>query len=106
MFKVDADVTKFVSLYINKNLVDPKYYTINSGSTIITFSDEYTKTLTNGKYELDIVYNDGRAQGSFVVNNADEDNPNTGSFITSTIIILGLAGITLLVTNKKKLFRI
>ena len=106
IFKVDADKEKLIDVYLNKQLVDKSNYIVTTGSTIITFKEDFIKSLDNGKYTLTAVYNDGEATTTFVVNNSNIDNPHTGAFITVSILVIGLVIGIVLVRNKKKFYRI
>ena len=46
-FKIDADYSLFDKLYIDGKEVPKQYYTVKSGSTIITLSADYAKTFLN-----------------------------------------------------------
>lgn len=56
---IDADFDLFKDLYINNKLVDKKYYTVKSGSTIITLSSDFVETLEKGEYEVTAEFTDG-----------------------------------------------
>lgn len=105
---IDADFKLFKDLYINDKLVDKKYYTAKSGSTIITLNSEYTNTLEAGEYEITATFTDGGTATTkltlvekdnvmnTVTDKTEAKNPNTYdgimTYIILTIIsILGLA---------------
>lgn len=106
---IDADAEKFEALYINKKLVDEKYYTVKSGSTIITLKPEFTKTLEKGEYEVKATYTNGKeatTKLTLVENKLIENNPETSDgimkyFIISIISVFGLM-LTSLFTTKKQ----
>ncbi len=106
VFKIDAEMNKLVNLYVNGELIPQDKYTITSGSTVVTFNDTFVSDLADGQYTLTAEYTDGEATTTFVVNNAEEDNPHTGAFISVPVIGLGVLGIILLKNNKKRLYRI
>ena len=125
-FRIDADYSLFENggkVYIDDNEVDPSNYTSKSGSTIISFTDEYAKTLSMGEHILKIAFNNGgtattkftvtsvapgSAQASAVPAVAvvrTSSNPVTGDNLVFSIILmivsaLGIAG-TVLVIKKK-----
>ena len=97
--KIDADLDKFVALYINDELVDGANYELESGSTIIKLKEDYTKKLSAGNYKFKVVFTDGVAEGEFTVTT---ENPETSDGIICTIVLLVVA-LSSLVTIKKYL---
>ena len=101
-FKINADFRLFDDgkVYVDNELVDPKNYTAESGSTIITLKKEFVDTLSVGEHTLKVVFNDGgEAITTFNVARVivPTDNPNTGDnlvfyIISGILSIVGLAG--------------
>ena len=101
-FKINADFRLFDGgkVYVDNELVDPKNYTAESGSTIITLKKEFVDTLSIGEHTLKVLFNDGgEAITTFNVAKVTvpTDNPQTGDnigfYIISRILsIVGLAG--------------
>ena len=99
-FKINADFRLFDGgkVYVDNELVDPKNYTAESGSTIITLKKEFVDTLSVGEHTLKVVFNDG-GEAITTFNVAREtvptDNPNTGDNIGFYIIsgILSIVGL-------------
>ena len=101
-FKINADFRLFDDgkVYVDNELVDPKNYTAESGSTIITLKKEFVDTLSVGEHTLKVVFNDGgEAITTFNVARVTvpTDNPNTGDnigfyIISGILSIVGLAG--------------
>ncbi len=62
VFRIDADLSKFVDLFVGNNkLTRDTHYEATSGSTVITFTDEGMKYLENlgpGTYEIIATFND------------------------------------------------
>ena len=54
-----ADRQWFVSVAVDGEIVDEKYYTVSEGSTIITFSSEYLDTLEPGMYTVTLNFTYG-----------------------------------------------
>ena len=132
-FKINADFRLFDDgkVYVDNELVDPKNYTAESGSTIITLKKEFVDTLSVGEHTLKVVFNDGgEAETTFTIakkaenNNNNENNtpskpedkeemkdngsnPKTGDNIMlyvaiASMSIIGL-GATTIVAKKKKM---
>ena len=101
-FKINADFRLFDDgkVYVDNELVDPKNYTAESGSTIITLKKEFVDTLSVGEHTLKVLFNDGgEAITTFNVAKVTvpTDNPNTGDnigfyIISGILTIVGLAG--------------
>lgn len=83
--RASGTIDKFVSVKVDGKIVDPKYYTIKSGSTIVTFTKEYMEYLSTGKHTIDVVFTDGVATTSLTVAEKVSDHPapptgtNTGN---------------------------
>ena len=124
IFRIDAEYSLFENggkVYIDNVLVDSKYYTSKSGSTIITLNKEYGDTLSVGEHTIKVVFNDGgEATTKFEVkakevNNENSENitnsqtitnPQTGDNITkyfmlSIISVVGIV-ISVMINNKEK----
>ena len=101
-FKINADFRLFDDgkVYVDNELVDPKNYTAECGSTIITLKKEFVDTLSVGEHTLKVVFNDGgEAITTFNVARVTvpTDNPQTGDnigfyIISGILSIVGLAG--------------
>ena len=101
-FKINADFRLFDDgkVYVDNELVDPKNYTAESGSTIITLKKEFVDTLSVGEHTLKVLFNDGgEAITTFNVARVivPTDNPQTGDnigfyIISGILSIVGLAG--------------
>ena len=101
-FKINADFRMFDDgkVYVDNELVDPKNYTAESGSTIITLKKEFVDTLSVGEHTLKVLFNDGgEAITTFNVAKVTvpTDNPQTGDnigfyIISGILSIVGLAG--------------
>ena len=108
-FKINADFRLFDTgkVYVDNELVDPKNYTAESGSTIITLKKEYVDKLSIGKHTLKVVFSDG-GQATTLFNVAKTtvpvENPNTLDNVMIYIVsgILSIIGITNAITFYKR----
>lgn len=101
-FRINADFRLFDTgkVYVDNELVDPKNYTAESGSTIITLKKEFVDTLSVGEHTLKVLFNDdGESITTFNVARVTvpTDNPQTGDnigfyIISGILSIVGLAG--------------
>ena len=67
----NGDFSKFVGVKIDGNTIDAKNYTAKEGSTIITLTTDYLKTLSIGTHTFEIVWTDGQASTNFTVSKND-----------------------------------
>ena len=110
-FKINADFRLFDDgkVYVDNELVDPKNYTAESGSTIITLKKEFVDTLSVGEHTLKVLFNDGgEAIATFNVARVTvpTDNPQTGDnigfYIISAILsIVGIVGVGIFYRRKQ-----
>ena len=74
----NGDFEKFQSVKVDGVVVDAKNYTVAKGSTIITFKEDYLKTLSTGSHTFELVWTDGSAATKFTIaakaDNGDNNN--------------------------------
>ena len=75
--RIDAEYSKFESVEVDGTIVDSNNYTVESGSTIVTFSKEYMNTLSEGEHTLAINFSDGVANTNFTIAKELEQLPTT-----------------------------
>lgn len=92
-FTANGAFSKFQALEIDGKVVNTKYYTAKSGSTIVTVNASYLQSLSEGKHTITVVYSDGKATGSFTTTT----NPATGdeSNLLLWLSLLGLSSCSL-----------
>lgn len=79
-----GEVSKFVGVKVDGNLVDVKNYTVKEGSTIVILKADYLNTLSDGNHTFEIIWTDGTASTRFTVSKSDSgsdeptDNNGTG----------------------------
>lgn len=66
-FRSTAPLNELQEVQINGVTVDPSNYTLEEGSTIVTFPIDYLKTLNVGNYEVDVVSESKTVKGGFTV---------------------------------------
>lgn len=69
-FRANGDFSKFTGIRIDGVVVDKRFYTAVSGSTIITLKAEYLNTLSEGSHTLEFEYVDGSVSCAFKVADA------------------------------------
>lgn len=76
----NGELSKFVSVSVDGKNVDSKYYSLKSGSTILTFTKEYVNALSVGKHTVRFTYTDGYAETILTLKAAQTDNePSDGA---------------------------
>lgn len=82
-FRANGEFSKFTGVKVDDQLVDAKNYTAVSGSTIVTLSADYLKTLSTGNHTLTVLFNDGDCSTNFTVQVAGSSttpsNPGSGT---------------------------
>ena len=82
-FRANGEFSKFTGIKVDDQLVDAKNYTAVSGSTIVTLSADYLKTLSTGNHTLTVLFNDGDCSTNFTVQVAGSSttpsNPGSGT---------------------------
>lgn len=82
-FRANGEFSKFTGIKVDDQLVDAKNYTAISGSTIVTLSADYLKTLSTGNHTLTVLFNDGDCSTNFTVQAAGSSttpsNPGSGT---------------------------
>ena len=72
----DGEMSKFQNVKVDGVIVDAKNYTVTEGSTIITFTSDYLKTLSAGSHTFEMFWTDGSASTNFaVVKNTTVESP-------------------------------
>ena len=66
-FRSTAPLNELQEIQINGVTVDPSNYTLEEGSTIVTFPIDYLKTLDVGNYEVNVVSDSKAVKGDFTV---------------------------------------
>lgn len=82
-FRANGEFSKFTGVKVDDQMVDAKNYTAVSGSTIVTLSADYLKTLSTGNHTLTVLFNDGDCSTNFTVQVAGSSttpsNPGSGT---------------------------
>ena len=115
-FTANGAYSKFTGIKVDGVLVDAKYYTAKSGSTIISLNADYLNTLSAGTHTLTVLYTDGEAEAEFEVvkqaeaetekpnnknKNTSKQSPETGNDINSAmwLMLLLSCGGAIIVTS-------
>lgn len=103
-FRVDVEYNEFVKngkVYMDDKLVDSKYYTLTEGSTIITFTEEYSNALEDGAHTLKLTVGDIELSTKFTVINT-EPTPDTYDNIVVNIAMLLISTVGLVTISLKR----
>ena len=81
-FAANGAYEKFVGVEIDGAIINEEYYTVADGRAVITLKPDYLSTLTVGEHTIAMIYyTDGKAQGTFTVDEKPDDgsaSPGTG----------------------------
>ena len=66
-FRSTEPLAEFQEVKVNGQVVDPSNYTLEEGSTIVTLSIDYLKTLSVGDYNIEVVSANNAPSGGFTV---------------------------------------
>ncbi|MGM9879307.1 MAG: InlB B-repeat-containing protein [Bacilli bacterium] len=112
-FRASGDISKFIGLKVDDELIGEENYSVMSGSTIVILKKDYLKNLSNGIHKLTFLYNDGEVSTNFKIENTNKlidentivtNNPKTGDNIGvfSIIAMIALVGIIFTIKLKNK----
>lgn len=95
---------KFLRLEVDGETLDSRYYTVRSGSTVVTLAPAYLETLESGKHTIRMVYTDGetneatfRISQPILVSNSGEGLGLIGLLFWAALGLACLVGIMLIV---------
>lgn len=108
-FTADGDFDSFQSVKIDGKNLPEKYYTVKSGSTVVTLKSAFLQKLGTGKHTITILFEDGEASGTFkIAEGLDTSNPETGDAfplgLWLTLIGASLAGGIGMFVFRKRIF--
>ena len=94
-FTASGDFDKFVGVSVDGVRISDSHYSAKKGSTVITLKSAYLNTLKAGNHTIAIHFDDGKAEGSFTILDASDDNPNTGDNIHlwAALLFVSLTGL-------------
>ena len=78
----NGEFSKFVSVMVDGEVIDSSNYTVTEGSTIVTLTAEYLKTLSAGSHTFAIQWTDGAANTTFTIvknNTPGSSEPEPGN---------------------------
>ena len=83
--RANGKFEKFEGIKVDNEIVDKKYYTAKSGSTIVTLSADYLNTLGIGEHKIAFIYDDGEVETIFKIAEKDStDKANNNNKNTQT----------------------
>ena len=100
--RVNADYSKFKAVFMDGKKITE--YEDKEGSTVITFSESYMKSLSNGTHNLVVYFKDGSAKTTVNVANNPLTLDNIMKYGVMFIIsIIGILGLVLITKKRKRL---
>ena len=105
-FRIEGNINDFISILHNGKTLNPKEYTVKSGSVIFTFKSEYLNSLSIGKHNFKILMKDGYSNIDIIVKE-EITNPKTGDTIINNIILFVISLIATCITlvNRNKILK-
>ena len=107
-FTISADyktVCETLEVKVDGKKIARSSFGLSEGSTIVTLSRDYIKTLSAGAYDIEIVTNQGTARGYFRVSTSPKtgDNNDVTLWVTEEIVsLLGMTAITWYLFRRKE----
>ncbi len=76
--RINCVVEYFVAVEVDGKTVDPKHYTVKSGSTIVTFTKEFLDSLGTGNHDVRFIFTNGTAKATITaVASSSEETKGT-----------------------------
>lgn len=77
IFKIDAELSKALEVYVDGNVISKDNYSLASGSTIVTLNKDYVATLSEGEHSIKVEFSDGIAETTFTLAKQVTDDEKT-----------------------------
>ena len=105
-FKVDTDINEFKKVLVDGKELKDTNYDIKSGSTILTLKSSFLDTLSAGKHQICLEFNNGTIEAYFTVKvkettTVPETGEQTNLYVWAMLAIASSASILVLRRYKK-----
>ena len=105
-FKVDTDINEFKKVLVDGKELKDTNYDIKSGSTIVTLKSSFLDTLSAGKHQIRLEFNNGTIEAYFTVKvkettTVPETGEQTNLYVWAMLAIASSASILVLRRYKK-----
>lgn len=105
-FKVDTDINEFKKVLVDGKELKDTDYDIKSGSTIVTLKSSFLDTLSAGKHQIRLEFNNGTIEAYFTVKvkettTVPETGEQTNLYLWAMLAIASSASILVLRRYKK-----
>ena len=105
-FKVDTDINEFKKVLVDGKELEDTNYDIKSGSTILTLKSSFLDTLSAGKHQICLEFNNGTIEAYFTVKvkettTVPETGEQTNLYLWAMLAIASSASILVLRRYKK-----
>ena len=77
--RIDCEMSKFLNVEVDSAVVDSEYYKVESGSTVVTFAEEYLNTLSEGIHTVKFIFTDGSADTTLTVRKSQTTLTGSGN---------------------------
>ncbi|QUN12726.1 LPXTG cell wall anchor domain-containing protein [Clostridium sp. C1] len=105
-FKVDTDINEFKKVLVDGKELEDTNYDIKSGSTILTLKSSFLDTLSAGKHQICLEFNNGTIEAYFTVKvkettTVPETGEQTNLYLWAMLAIASSASLLVLRRYKK-----
>ena len=116
VLRLDREINKFIEVLMDGAVVGPSNYTVTEGSTIITFSESFLKSLSEGEHIVKVNFTDGFAETTLTVRLSSDSAPaevppttanngapvKTGDVVPVTLLVILFVSAAVAIVSKKK----
>jgi len=85
---VDADISSFLRVLLNGEELDDEHYDVDTGSTIVTISSSYLRTLSTGVHDIDVVFEHVTVSAKLTVSDAPDEGLETWMIIAIAVAVI------------------
>lgn len=104
-FEIDADYSLFEdggTVFIDNEETGKKNYKAKSGSTIITFVDDYVRMLEEGEHTLKVAFNDGgTATAKFYISKSNAPKAGDDVLVYVGVALVSILGCASIIVKRK-----
>ena len=105
VIRIEGSIKDLLSIYVDNKLVDPSNYTLTEGSIIVSFHEDFLRTLGNGEHTVTFNFKNGKAPTTtFTLADSKIDeiaNTSDPSAILAWSLSLAATGAAALLLKKK-----
>ncbi|MDD6056658.1 MAG: hypothetical protein PUB98_00120 [Clostridiales bacterium] len=85
---IDGELDNFLWVKVQGMTIEEKYYTRKSGSTILTFTEEYISNLAAGTYEMTFGYTNGYGRTTLIIVDSVDSVASSQNWTNPTMLLV------------------